>query len=302
MSIVRIAKFFSKTFIKNPYLWFWSIFFVLFWLIMGAFIFSRGITKENISKQIEMEYPEFKYLPENERVSIIEDVWKRVALSYTGSWLATCIIISFASTVSGVTQGIFYSVLPLRFLTRYSKVNEVTVLLGYIFGLIIVLVFQFIVLLFATIGMYSYRFGLRITPENPLGLLIVTLAISIFKFLFSLILGLTVVILRKPRALTMLSFVPLILSYALSMAQIYVGGKAINLSPINSSISLLYYYFTNIEPPLNEPLTASLTNVEKVKPIFAWSILLSWIALLSLISLVLMRKQKGISAEELSAI
>lgn len=302
MVIARIAKFFTKTFIKNLSIWFWSIFFIIFWLTMGAFVFSRGLTREWVVKYLESNDPVFKNLPDDIRSNIVNDVWKRVVTSYSGSWLAVCIVLSFSSTAMGFVSVLFYSVLPIRFISKYSKADETKILAGYIFGSTIILTIQFIILLLSSIAMFSFRFDTRVLPENPLGLFVATLALVLFKFLFALTISLIVIVLRKPRMLTMMTSLPLVVSYALSMLQVYVGGEALNFSPFNSAISLLYYYFTSIEPPYSEPLVTGFREAKTVEPLFAWSVLIAWIAAMLLASIILLRKQKGVSAEELRTI
>jgi hypothetical protein len=116
--------------------------------------------------------------------------------------------------------------------------------------------------------------------------------------------ALFVVVLRKPRALGFASFLPYILSFGLGMAGLVATGGRVHFSPFNTILLLNYHYYANAILVLDEPVTmmwrSELEGAGQVlEPSTLWLVLLGWIALFSLTSIALFKKQKGISVEQI---
>jgi hypothetical protein len=89
--------------------------------------------------------------------------------------------------------------------------------------------------------------------------LAITATGEVFKFLFSTALALLVVAMRKPKLLSMMSFVPFIISYGLGMYEIMSGGELVQYSPFNIIMLLAYHYYTG------SPLALDLRAVDTWK-------------------------------------
>jgi hypothetical protein len=81
MAVLKTYRFYLKSLIKDPYYWFWSVFFMLFWLVMGAFIYGSTMTKDSLRRDLEKIIPPSTPMFE----SILEDMWNKSTLHYTGS-------------------------------------------------------------------------------------------------------------------------------------------------------------------------------------------------------------------------
>ncbi|MEM4866881.1 MAG: hypothetical protein QXZ60_04390, partial [Sulfolobales archaeon] len=103
---------------------------------------------------------------------------------------------------------------------------------------------------------------------------------------------------RKPRLLSKITFIPLVLAIAFSMISVYIGGEVYHYSPFISSMNLIFYYYTAVKPPLDQPLAFVTADYTPVEPLHAWITQISWITAFALISLLL-EKQRGVPAEEI---
>ncbi|MEM1741478.1 MAG: hypothetical protein QXT29_01550, partial [Desulfurococcaceae archaeon] len=229
----------------------------------------------------------------------LDEVWSRVVRSYTGGWYAAVIVVSFAATAIGLIEVVYYSTIPLRYLSKFSRISSRRILLELVVGSLVVLLVSFVMLLAVTTLMFSHRFNQLVLPENPAGLLAAGLAYGLFIYVFSMVLGLLVVVLRKPGLLSKITFIPLVLAIALSMISVHIGGEAYHYSPFISSMNLIFYYYTAVKPPLDQPLAFATADYTPVEPLHAWITQISWTLAFTLISLLLLEKQKGVPAEEI---
>ncbi|MEM2088794.1 MAG: hypothetical protein QXF52_09040 [Thermoproteota archaeon] len=102
----------------------------------------------------------------------------------------------------------------------------------------------------------------------------------------------------KRRVVTFTSFLPLVISYLLLFLQLYLDiGYAVVLSPFNAVNSLLYHYYSGMDVPRGALTMSSLTST--IDPLYFWASLISWIILLSILTVILIGRQRGVSAEEL---
>ncbi|MEM4535611.1 MAG: hypothetical protein QW764_06180, partial [Desulfurococcaceae archaeon] len=255
----KLYRIIVKNILSNYYFWFFSIFFVVFWSFMGAYAFSRNITIENTRRALINAGT-----PPEVVDMVLDEVWSRVVRGYTGGWYATVIVVSFGSTATGLIEVVYYSTIPLRYLSKFSRISSRRILLELIVGSLVILIVSFVMLLAVTTLMFSLRFSQLVLPENPAGLLAAGLAYGLFIYVFSMALGLLVVVLRKPRLLSKITFIPLVLAIAFSMISVYIGGEVYHYSPFISSMNLIFYYYTAVKPPLDQPLafaTADYTPV-----------------------------------------
>ncbi|MEM1881760.1 MAG: hypothetical protein QXY43_01010 [Sulfolobales archaeon] len=290
----KLYRIIVKNILSNYYFWLFSIFFVVFWSFMGAYAFSRNITIENTRKALINAGT-----PPEVVDMVLDEVWSRVVRSYTGGWYAAVIVVSFGATAIGLIEVVYYSTIPLRYLSKFSRTSSRRILLELVVGSLVILLVSFVMLLAVTTLMFSHRFNQLVLPEDPAGLLAAGLAYGLFIYVFSMALGLLVVVLRKPGLLSKITFIPLVLAIAFSMISVYIGGEVYHYSPFISSMNLLFYYYTAVKPPLDQPLASASADYTPVEPLHAWITQISWIVAFILISLLLIEKQRGVPAEEI---
>uniref|UniRef100_A0A7J3Z8T6 Uncharacterized protein n=1 Tax=Ignisphaera aggregans TaxID=334771 RepID=A0A7J3Z8T6_9CREN len=311
MAVLKTYRFYLKSLIKDPYYWFWAVFFMLFWLVMGAFIYGSTMTKDSLRRDLEKIIPPSTPMFE----SILEDMWNKSTLYYTGSWYSSTALYSLTTIAMGLVHYIYYSTIPIRYLTKYSKASSTRFYTGLTLASLTTSLIATGILVASTIILYSYKFhelNKFILPKNPLGVFTVTVTGGVFMFFFSTTLALLVVAMRKPRLLGMLSFVPLMLSYALGMYGLMAGGGLVHLSPFNIILLLAFHYYTEspislnlrvvdmwrADPEVKEWFSKDLA-IQLADPAILWIILGFWILITAGISLILLRVQKGVSVEEI---
>jgi len=271
MSIL-LFKMLSKEMFRNPYSWGWGFFFVSFWLIMGAYVFS-----------IEMP----KGLP------------TEAYFSYTGSWFSMSLVYSFSALAVGIVYSSYHSSFSLRYLTKYSTLDS-----KRYYAVSLISTAMFFTVFSALLGIetfliYSFRFGVSLAPRNPFELALASVSSALFIYVLSSAIAYLVLVLKKPRLVNFASFLPLVVSYPLLSLQLYLDiGYASILSPFNAINSLLYHYYSGIEVPKG-PLVVGSQASATIDPLYFWASLLSWIILLSILNVILIGKQKGVSIEEL---
>ncbi|MEM1832257.1 MAG: hypothetical protein QXJ97_12110, partial [Desulfurococcaceae archaeon] len=203
----KLYRIIVKNILSNYYFWLFSIFFVVFWSFMGAYAFSRNITIENTRKALINAGT-----PPEVVDMVLDEVWSRVVRSYTGGWYAAVIVVSFGATAIGLIEVVYYSTIPLRYLSKFSRTSSRRILLELVVGSLVILLVSFVMLLAVTTLMFSHRFNQLVLPEDPAGLLAAGLAYGLFIYVFSMALGLLVVVLRKPGLLSKITFIPLVLA------------------------------------------------------------------------------------------
>jgi hypothetical protein len=169
-----------------------------------------------------------------------------------------------------------------------------------------------VILIATTTLLFSYRFygvGLLkfenlIVPKSPVGVLATTIAGGVLMYFISSTVALLVVVLKKPRALGLASFLPFVLSYGLGMAGLISTGGSIHFSPFNIILVLNYHYYANATLVLDEPVTSMWRSAmegtgQVLEPGALWLALLGWIVLFTLIPIALFKKQKGVSLEQI---
>jgi hypothetical protein len=256
---------------RNPYAWGWGFFFVSFWLIMGAYVFS-------------LEMP--TGLP------------AETYISYTGSWFSMSLVYSFSALAVGIVESTYHSSFSLRYLTKYSTLDSKRYYLVSIISIMVFFSVFSILLGVETSSIYSFRFGVQLVPKKPVELTLASILSALFIYVLSSSVAYLILVLKKPRLIAFSSFLPLVISYPLLFLQLYVDiGYAVVLSPFNAVNSLLYHYYSEISVPMG-PLVKSGQASVVIDPLYFWASLISWIVLLSMLNVILIGRQKGISIEE----
>jgi hypothetical protein len=310
MAVGRVYRFYLRNILSDWYFWFWAVAFMALWLFMGAYVYGARITIEEFSKQF----------PEGTPGTIINEAWNKAILHYTAGWYGSIALFSMSSVTIGLVYYIYYSTIPIRYLTKYSKATTTKFYTGFTLAAITGVVVCTIVLLVTTILLYSYRFygaefkdyhGLPVPvfknlvlPENPVGVLATTIVGGVLMYFIGATVALLVIVLKKPKTLGLAGFIPHVLSFGLGMAGLIATGGVVHFSPYNTILLLNYHYYANATLVLDEPVTmmwrSELEGAGQVlEPSTLWLALLGWILLFATASVVLFEKQRGVSVEQI---
>jgi len=313
MASLKTYRFYTGNLVRDPYYWFWAVFFMLFWLLMGAFIYGSSMSKDALREELSRSIP--PTTPGFEK--ILEDAWSKEVVYYTGGWYGGIALFSLTSVSIGLVYYVYYSTIPIRYLTKYSKATPLKFYVGLVLASMTVSLVAAIILIASTIALYSYRFyGLNklVLPSNIIGVLAVTATGGVFEFLLSTALALLVVAIRKPKLLSMMSFAPLIISYGFGMYGMVGGGGLAQYSPFNIIMLLAYHYYTGsplaldlklidmwkADPEIRNWMMPG-SSIQTTDPLVLWLFLTAWILIFALIALAMLRIQRGVSVEEIIA-
>ncbi|MCD6530571.1 hypothetical protein J7L06_09890 [Candidatus Bathyarchaeota archaeon] len=257
-----------KVTLKNPHLIFWAILFIEFWVFMWAYVFGS-------------------WLPSD--ASVIQ--------GYTAAAYSNLLTISISSVAMALVNSILYASRSLRFVTKYTSLSSARFLIENLVSSVFTLLIVSGILFLSTGLVFSSRFGFPIPVDNPVGLAFVTLLGTILIYVLSVTLGLLIIALRAFRFANFLSSLPLIFAFVTYSALWIDFNSAIYLSPFNVLASLMYYYFCSEIPPTGNYFMAGHRTFVNLN--LAWLSLLTYILVLTAVSMALLRKVKGVSIEEI---
>ncbi len=272
-------RYYIKAELTNPYLWGWSVGFMLFWLVLGY-----------------MEIGSF--IHEMQQYGLSPKEIAEGGLCYTAEWYASVAMIGLGSASVGLCFGTYFSSMSIRYVTKYSRLKAQHLFLQSLLGFVLVCLVISSILLASTMTLYSRGFDTPMTPRNPVGLFVTLIAVGVFYYVLSTTIVYSVIVARKPRAAMMMSYLPLVLSLGLVLTalnvDLYLGNV---ISPFNAAALLIFHYYTGKKPPITA--LSKPENIQTVDPYLLWLSLALWTLLLSITTIVLIRKQRGIGVEEL---
>jgi len=263
---VNLVRSYTKAMLTNPSLWFWAVAFMAFWLAIGAFVESQGVGQG-----------------------------RSTILAYTTSWYAIIVLFSLSMLSVAISNSMTYGTSALVYAFRFTRLRPEGYLGSLVGGSAMLGGVLSFVLLGATTGMFEARFRVPLWPADPVGLVAVSLLAGVFFMTLSVTLVLIVINYLGLRSSSFVGFVPLLLTFTLGEAQLYVALPRwlIYASPFNDLASLLYQGFSG------EPATLVLGSSSAV---LDWVWLLTaialWIGTLTASSLLLLRRVRARQLEE----
>lgn len=271
---MKIFKYYTKSLFLSPENIFWSIVFVIFWLLMGAYLFTRGIPKEVIALY------EFK-------------IW------YTSSWYGVAGTFSLASLCVGLCYYFLFTTSSLPYITKYGKISINSFFLQIIWGTFLYSSFLAAILMLCTYAIYSHALSSRLLPANPFFAFLAVGIGGLFYYLLAAMIILILILTRKVKSVRLVSFLPMMASYALVFLQVFgaAGKILVYLSPFNNIYSLTTYAYLGKPIPLKWEETAG--GAILIDPTYSILILLVWMIIFALIDIYLMKRVKEIPTEEL---
>jgi hypothetical protein len=258
----------AKSLLTNPYLIFFSILFMEFWVIMDAFVFIQ-------------------YTPPTEEALRL----------YAATAWGSLGVFSLSTATSSVAMSLIYSSKSVRYVTKYTKLSPSRFLLENLLSSLTVLLTISVIMFISILLAFYAKLGIVILPVDAIGTVFSIFLGVLFLYALSLFLNLLVVVLRAARSATLISFLPLILGF-LSYSAIWIDfGAGAYVSPFNSVMSLCYYYFSGKSAPTGSYLIPGAGTLMDM-PLVILSLVV-WLASLLVMDIVLLRKMRGVNVEDI---
>ena len=262
---MNVLRPFLKAMLTNRSLWFWGGAFMVFWLVLGAFIFSSGLPSTAIP-------------------------------AFTASWFAVTSLFSLSTLAIGISASIAYATAALAYGFRFTLLKPRDYLFSLLAGTGVLGLTLTVIMLGSTVGVFGARFHLTLLPADPVALVGAAVLAGAFMMALSVTLMLLVVNFLGLRNTSFVSFVPLLLSYVFGLGEVNVAVPSWLLygSPFSDISALLYQGFTGGAPPV-ELASASSGTLG-----WPWLLasLLAWTGLLLLGAAYLLRHIRVRSIEE----
>jgi len=264
-----------KDMLMNPELLGWGIGFIEFWVVMWIFVFS-GVSTGT---------PWRLYVVKTD-----------IAMAY--SFLG---LLSMASVAIGLTYSVFHSSRAARYITKFTRVSPLTFILEDFLGsLVSILIFALVIFL-SVIGLSYVKWRVLSLPENPLGVVVDLVLAGVALYWFAYTMALVIIVARRTKALTMTSYIPLIVGF-IAYSQLWIDlGNLVYVIPLCSLPALLTYHGTGAYPPTGAYFMWLVGDklLPAINLRLAAASLFTWIAVFVAASLVLMRKSRGVPIEEI---
>lgn len=261
----------AKSLLTNPYLIFWSIFFIEFWVILWAYVLVGSIPRTEESVR-----------------------------SYTALIFGNMVMLSFSGAAISIAESLLHSSRSVRFVTKFTKLSPTKFLSENLLSSIIVFLIIAFIMFISVVLAINARFGMFLLPKQIFGFAFSIVLGVLFMYLLSLFLNLFIVSIRAPKSAYFIAFLPLMLGF-LSYSAIWIDfGNAVYASPFNIITSLTYYYFSGIVPPTGNYFVAGGQMLVDVS--FAIICMLIWIIVFVALDIFLLRKMRGVGIEEIRVV
>jgi len=264
---MRLALPYIRAALTNWSLWFWGVVFMAFWFVLGAYVFSGGLSPTPTAET-----------------------------TYTSAWFAVIALFSLTTLSMAIATSMTYGTSALAFGFRYTRLTPakyaVSLLVSAaVMGLILSLIMAVVVS-----GLFSAHFGVTIVPANLPALMGTSVLAGAFMMGLATVLVLLVINFLGLRNMNFVEFLPLILSYLFGFSQLFLALPLwfLYLSPWNDMESLLFQAYSG------SPATQILTNGSSYA--LAWPLstlsLVAWAVALVGLAAVLLRRIRPVSVQE----
>ncbi|MCL5681463.1 MAG: hypothetical protein M1515_05440 [Candidatus Thermoplasmatota archaeon] len=262
-----ILKPYLKSLFSSKIILFWSVGFVIFWLFMGVFVFTAGLSLSGNG-----------------------------IIGYASIWYSVSSILSIAAIGVSISFSIYYSSSSLAYLFRNSKLSSYRYYLESSIATGVFFTAVGIIFLFVLMAFFYLKFHVIIYPHILWLSIILFLSSGILFYSLSVILVLIFNNWLGLKNINFISFIPLFLGYGFGYSALFYelpGGLL--YSNIISPLEYLYVFsFTGQTPwvELINPLS------KHVSIVLCASSLIIWIIILLTMALLLIRRIKGSYVEE----
>jgi len=266
-----LTKYFTfnlKALLTNPALLFWAIIFVEYWVLMWAYVFGANIP-----------------------------AYEEAVRGYVSTAYGSLTIISLSAVATSIANALIHSSKSIRFITKYTKLSPSKFLVENAASSIIVLLLVSAIMFSSMTIVFWHKFEMLILPVNPLGLIAATILSAIFLYALSAFLSLLTVVLKAPKSASFIKFLPSILSF-LTYSSLWIDFKAFAyISPFNCISALFYHYYSG-----EQPITGGLlmpTRKELMDTTLTTLSLTTWTITMLILAIILLKKMRGVSIEEI---
>lgn len=258
----------ARLLLTNPYILFWSILFIEFWVLMWAYVFGN-------------------YIPQVEEALRI----------YVATAYGNLLMLSLSGASVTIASSLLYSSKSIRYVTKYTKLSPSRFLLENLASSLIALLVISGIMFISVTGVFFARFGLVVMPVDAIGLFFSILLGTLFIYALALFLNFLVILLRAPKSASFISFLPLVLAFT-AYASLWIDfGSVTYFSPFNCIVSVCYYCFSGQAPPTGNFLVQAGQNLVNVG--LATGSLVAWSVILMALNMVFLRKMRGVGIEEI---
>ncbi len=259
-----------RSLITNPYLIFWSVLFIEFWILMWAYVFGGYI-----------------------------QTTEEAVRDYTATASGTLVILSLSGAAVTIAGSLLHSSKSVRYVTKYTKLSPSRFLVENLVSSVLALLVISVVMFASVVIVFTVRFGMFPLPLYPLGLVFALVLWSLFLYALAFFLNASLVVLRAGRSATFISFIPLLLGFLPYFALWVDFGNAVYVSPFNCLTSLCYYFFSGKAAPTGGFLMPGARTLVDQNIVLLSLVL--WLAVLIIADVLLLRKMRGIGVEEIRA-
>ncbi|WP_337860682.1 hypothetical protein [Ferroplasma sp.] len=261
-----ISKYFIKNIISSKRLWAFGVFFMIFWLFMGAYVF--GFVSYNQS----------------------------TVLYSSSVWFGIISVVAVSTLAITVALSIYYASFSLSYAFKFSKLKPYQYTINFMLASAIMGTIMGIVMMVFTSLFFGNKSGYKIIPKFPLEILGISALGSIFMFLLAMLLIIAVNNYLGLKNVSFVSFIPLLLTYIFGFTQLSIKlpEYLIYLSPFTEISDLLFYLFDGHSPRriLDNP-ASSIIN-----PYYLAFYLSMWIVIFFIVDIILLKRIKPANIEE----
>lgn len=261
-------SYFLKSIVSNKSLWGWGVLFMVFWLVLGAFVFANG--------------------------SLLNS--ERAALAYTSSYYGEISLFSFSSLAITISYTIYYGSSSLAYGFRYTRLSPSKYFFSLMGASSVMASIMSVMMMIITYMMFSERLGYNLFPSDLPGTIAISALSGAFMMVLAILLVLLVVNYIGLRNIGFVGFVPLVLSYILGFGQLYANLPTWleYASPFNAIVSLLFTAYDG------SPIHTQIVNA--ASGTLSWPVLLLaiivWVLILSIADIYLLGRIKPRAIEE----
>lgn len=273
---MRLLYYIIKRLLTSPAILGWGFAYMIFWILMGAYVFSSGMKPADFYNQ---------------------EIYGQVVNYYTAGYAGVIVLISLGTLSTGITYMLYYQTGGLSHLFRYSKLTPLYYVSSVYIGSIVVSVINGLIMILLTGITFSNRFGLSLYPKNPLLLVAFIILAMVFLTSFSMILN--IITLKTSRRMrNFIAYIPLIFAFLFGYGYLFLNmNKESYLSPFTMINTLVMSGYLNRPAPLNYATLTTFNYYSGTPPAiinvsipYAIFSLLIWTIALTIISIVGIRK------------
>lgn len=261
-----LLTYFLKSMIKNRSLWGWSVLFMVFWLFLGAYVFTQSVGAES--------------------------EWS----VYTSSWFAIIGLIAGSVIATPISFSTYFASPSLAYGFRYTKLKPSSYLFSVVISTAIISVIVGSIISVLTIVLFSARSGFTIYPSAPWTVIGIFFLSGIFMLLLSVTLVVFVNNYLGLKNVNFIAFVPQLLSYIFGLSQIGIQLPSflVYAAPFSDIARLLYLGWQGSPSPMNFVNDSGVFS----NSIELLAFLILWIMILFFTSIVLLKRIRSTFVEE----